>query len=262
MFHHSQRILFNGILLFISLRQAACMNVSIIGGQEVKKVKPWLVSIQAKDHHVCGGILIHQQWVLTAAHCKKKLDSCPSVTVLLGALSLRKSKNTQRIEVLEYHIPKTFNNKTKANDIMLLKLQEKVQLKEKTVKVKPIPKPVRTIIDGTKCQVSGWGTTNVEILEASDVLREVEVSVVNRDLCNCYYNNNPVITEDMICAGNKQQRKDACWGDSGGPLECKNNIVGVVSGGNGCGDPKKPGVYTLLTKKHIFWINNVLKKSM
>ncbi|KAL7854158.1 hypothetical protein AOLI_G00210020 [Acnodon oligacanthus] len=247
-------------LLVIVLRVVAGTDVSIIGGKEAKKLKPWLVSIQLKQHHVCGGALIHEQWVLTAAHCKNFLKPIESVTVLLGALSLKNSKNTQRIKVQSYEIPQKFRVETKENDIMLLKLQEKVHLNGKTVKVILLPKAGKDIQAGTKCQVSGWGTTSVEAVKSSDKLRELEVEVVCRDLCNCYYDNNPFITEDMLCAGNKEQKKDACWGDSGGPLICKKSMVGLVSGGNGCGDPKKPGVYTLLSKRHLFWIKTIIKK--
>ena len=48
-------------------------------------------------------------------------------------------------------------------------------------------------------------------------------------------------------------------GDSGGPLLCKKVLVGVVSGGTGCGDPKKPGVYTRLSDRHLRWIENMIE---
>lgn len=92
-----------------------------------------------------------------------------------------------------------------------LQLQDKVQLKKKIVEVRTIPKSGKDLLAGTKCVVSGWGTTQVEAPKYSATLQEVEVMVIDRELCNCYYNSNPNITDDMLCAGNKQGNKDACW---------------------------------------------------
>ncbi|KAK1788355.1 hypothetical protein P4O66_016801 [Electrophorus voltai] len=317
-----QLLFYNFILLFTTLQDTACMEVSIIGGKKVKKPKPWMVSIQLQNQHVCGGILIQDQWVLTAAHCKTLLRPPQSVSILLGALSLtKKSKNIQHIGVQSYHIPETFSRNSKKDDIMLVKaaidrqtslgrlmaslalfltivhrrnfalkgpgdksaeqmwvsfikcslvcsnlahtgdeLHKKPKLIKKRVEVKTIPILGKDVPAGTKCIVSGWGTTNKEVLKASKTLQEAEVTVVKRDLCKDFYREILVITDDMLCAGGIKAQRDACWGDSGGPLECNNDIVGVVSGGNGCGDPKKPGVYTLLSKRHVSWINSILKK--
>ncbi|KAI2645982.1 granzyme K-like protein [Labeo rohita] len=236
---------------FTFFKVAVCSEVSIIGGKDVKKPQPWMVSVQKDEVHVCGGILIQNQWVLTAAHCQKK--PIGSVTVLIGSLSL--SKGTQRVGILSYEYPKTFNVKTKEDDIMLIKLSKKVKSKPKK-----IPKKGQDIPPGTKCVVTGWGTTSSNDINPSDKLQMLELTVVDRDLCNCYYKNDPVITKDMMCAGSKQENKGICWGDSGGPLECKKNIVGVVSGTKECGNPKTPTVFTLLSPKHIHWINTILKK--
>ncbi|KAI5096487.1 granzyme K-like isoform X1 [Silurus meridionalis] len=243
----------------LRLRGVACSGSLIVGGHEVKKPKPWMVSVQVENMHICGGTLIQKQWVLTAAHCKLASKSKP-MTVLVGAHSLTKNKKAVRVKVESAYIPETFSVEKKIDDIMLLKLQNNVHLQKNKIQVKTIPKSGRKIQTGTKCEVMGWGTIQTDDLKPCDTLQELEVTVVDRELCNCFYNGKPNITEDMLCAKNKQGNKDACWGDSGGPLQCKKDIVGVVSGGNGCGNPKKPGVYTLLSKRHVLWINNKLKK--
>ncbi|XDV14626.1 hypothetical protein PO909_014848 [Leuciscus waleckii] len=240
-------------LAFTFFKKAACSEVSIIGGKDVKKLKPWMVSIQKDQIHVCGGILIQNQWVLTAAHCEQ--NPIKSVTVLIGSLSL--SKGSQRVGILSYEKPKTFNTRNKQDDIMLIKLNKKVKAKPQK-----IPKKVKDVLPGTKCVVRGWGITSFNAQEPSDKLQKLEVTVVDRDECNRFYKNDLVITKDMMCAGDEQGKRGACWGDSGGPLECKKNIVGLVSGSEGCGKPKKPTVYTFLSKRHIFWINSILKKQL
>ncbi|XDV38619.1 hypothetical protein PO909_007982 [Leuciscus waleckii] len=240
-------------LAFTFFKVAACSEVSIIGGKDVKKLQPWMVSIQKDQIHVCGGILIEKQWVLTAAYCEEK--PIKSVTVLIGSLSL--SKGSQRVGILSYEKPKTFNERTRQDDIMLIKLNKKVKAKPKK-----IPKKEKDVPSGTKCVVTGWGTTNLNVQEPSDKLQMLEVTVVGRDQCNRFYESDLVITKDMMCAGNKQEKRGTCWGDSGGPLECKKNMVGLVSGSRGCGNPKKPTVYTFLSKRHISWINSILKKQL
>jgi len=68
------------------------------------------------------------------------------------------------------------------------------------------PKP------GTICTVAGWGKTHNHLRKLSDTLREVNVTVISRKICNDkkHYKNNPVITDNMICAGAKNGGKDSC----------------------------------------------------
>lgn len=221
---------------------------------------PWMVSLQRSGKHVCGGVLIKEQWVLTAAHCKSAFGQCTAVEAVLGAHSLQKDRDAERLGVQECIESRTYNENTKADDIMLIKLKKKVKAKSKKIRVKDLPKSGKDVSVGTSCQVTGWGVTKEKAMVTSDTLQGVEVKIEDRDLCSCYYNSNPVITQDMLCAGNKKAKADACWGDSGGPLLCKKLLVGVVSGGRGCGDPKKPGVYTRLSDRHLSWIKNTIKR--
>nr|XP_015195711.1 PREDICTED: granzyme K-like isoform X1 [Lepisosteus oculatus] len=257
MFTWSQFVL--DVLYVSAISLATGSGSEIVGGREVKAhSSPWMVSIQVSEKHVCGGTLIKSQWVLTAAHCELTFNG--TITALLGAHSLsKKEKYKQRLEIEKCFKHPDFDKKTKLNDIMLMKLKKKV--KGKKISTKSLPKSKKDIKNGKQCTVRGWGTKNEKIVKISDTLQVADVIIVDRALCNRYYKGNPIITENMLCAGNKKEKEDACQGDSGGPLLCSNDFVGIVSGGGGCGNPEKPGVYTRLSKKYLSWIAAIMKQN-
>ncbi|KAL0979895.1 hypothetical protein UPYG_G00191240 [Umbra pygmaea] len=247
------------ILLFVYCGDC----VEIIGGQEVKPHSlPYMALLENKNgSKVCGGILIHQQWVLTAAHC------ATISRVLLGVHSIKQQEtDTRQIRKVKRQVSHaSYNPKAINNDVMLLKLDKKVKTTE-AVKVLKVPgagkKPVNDVPAGTVCSVSGWGHTRNNGKVMSDVLRYANVTVIDRQKCNSaeYYNMNPIITNNMLCAGSVEKtRQDSCQGDSGGPLVCKGVLQGVVSYGTKCGIKKRPGVYTLVSK-YRDWINETMRK--
>uniref|UniRef100_A0A452TGS7 Granzyme K n=1 Tax=Ursus maritimus TaxID=29073 RepID=A0A452TGS7_URSMA len=182
--------------------------------------------------------------------------------VILGAHSLSKNEASKQTFEIEKFIPfSRLISHRKLNDIMLIKLHTAATLDKHVQLLHPSSK--NDIRAGTKCQVTGWGATDPQFLMMSDTLREVTVTVINRKLCNSpsYYNHNPIITEDMICAGDARGQKDSCQGDSGGPLVCKGAFYALVSAGRRCGDAKKPGIYTLITRKYWAWIKSQLAPS-
>ncbi|XP_021093148.1 prostasin isoform X6 [Heterocephalus glaber] len=119
--------------------------------------------------------------------------------------------------------------------------------------------------NGLKCTVTGWGHVAPSVsLSAPKVLQQLEVPLISRETCNCLYNTSPrpeephTIRQDMVCAGYVAGGKDACQGDSGGPLSCPVEgvwyLAGIVSWGDACGAPSRPGVYTL-TSSYASWIH-------
>ncbi|XP_070267504.1 granzyme K [Myotis yumanensis] len=240
----------------------ACSSEEVIGGREVAPhSRPFMASLQYHGEHVCGGVLIHPQWVLTAAHCHHRFARGQSSHVVLGAHSLSKDEASKQTFGVTKLIPFSgFTSDPESHDIMLVKLHAPAKLSKQVQLLQPRPRD--DLRAGTKCRVTGWGATDPEVLSPSDTLREVTVTVIGRKLCNSpsYYNHQPVITKGLVCAGDAQGQKDSCQGDSGGPLVCGGAFSGLVSGGLKCGDAKKPGVYTLLTRKVQAWIRRKLPR--
>ncbi|KAM6392004.1 granzyme A-like [Rhynochetos jubatus] len=234
--------------------------VDIIGGSEVAPhSRPFMALIQSENGRlICGGALIKKNWVLTAAHC-----TVEGGKVILGAHSQKAREREKQVFMITRAIRYPgYHCKSKEKDIMLLKLDREAILTT-AVQIIHLPTSVNDPIPGTTCAIAGWGQTDKDIPRfTSDTLREVNVTVISRQICNDkeHYNNNPVLTENMICAGDKKGEKDSCFGDSGGPLRCNNVMTGITAFGKSkCAAPDGPGVYTRLTKPYIQWIRTTIQ---
>ncbi|XP_061762128.1 granzyme A-like [Nerophis ophidion] len=230
----------------------------IIGGKEVRPHSLPYMALLEKKAPLCGGVLIDLMWVLTAAHCTG------IERVLLGVHDRTKTNKDpcQKRKVNGQFPHPCYDKSSRVNDLMLLKLDGAVK-PTKAVNVLRLPKSDKDPLAGSSCMVAGWGWTSNIVRKMSNVLMSVNVTVVDRVKCNSskYYNFNPIITKDMICAGSDGKKEaDTCQGDSGGPLVCKGDLVGVTSfGPQKCG--QIPGVYSFLSAKQLLWIKDVMKKN-
>lgn len=225
----------------------------IVGGEEVQEGRyPYMVALMdCNDRQFCGGSLISEDWVLSAAHCKGV-----ATHVYIGRHDLSdETEEYESIEVdLEIKHPLYFEAFTE-KDYLLIKLKRPSAF----TPVK-LDSGTATLTHGTPVTVMGWGliipeTTFLPGVETS-VLREVEVNVVANTICFFSYG---FITPNMLCA--KKLGKDSCQGDSGGPLIIKGDSadrdvqVGIVSFGSGCANPLFPGVYARVSNQ-IEWITS------
>uniref|UniRef100_V9L7A7 Prostasin-like protein n=1 Tax=Callorhinchus milii TaxID=7868 RepID=V9L7A7_CALMI len=230
----------------------------IVGGAPAQRGEwPWQVSIHEGSQHVCGGSLISASWVISAAHCFETTSS--DLTVFLGRHQQswpNRGEQARRIKQILTHY--AYRDAPEGDDIALVELLSPVQF---TDYIQPVCLPAATyrFACDRLCWVTGWGQVAQDVnLQSPGTLQELQVPLIGSRKCTELYNVGAspdvkpvVIKPSMLCAGYPQGIKDSCQGDSGGPLVCERNgtwvLAGIVSWGEGCARPNRPGVYTQVT---------------
>ncbi|XP_014239480.1 serine protease 33-like isoform X2 [Cimex lectularius] len=239
-------------------------SAKIVGGSSTPYgAYPWQVEIQAYntqkrgfDHH-CGGAVVGERLVLTAAHCITNLDRPESMRLVVGKHDLRgkdKHERVYRPERIVIH-PEFRRDGPHSNDIALIKVKATSETGIDFNKfVQPICLPESDIgpSEGEWCTVTGWGAQKPgDSKSLSSTLRAASVPLLPLSTCrqaDVYGGRLQSILDSMLCAGLLEGGVDACEGDSGGPLACQKQgrfvLAGVVSWGDGCAKKNRPGVYT------------------
>ncbi|XP_035453235.1 venom protease [Spodoptera frugiperda] len=228
----------------------------VLGARETNPREwPWMASVTPEGfEQYCGGVLITDRHVLTAAHCTRRWKA-EELFVRLGEYDMKRTNDsrTYNFKVSEIRQHEAFQIANYKNDIAILKLERPAVF---NTYVWPIclPPPNLQLTD-EPVTVIGWGTQWYGGPHSS-VLMEVTVPVWDHDKCVAAFTEN--IFNETLCAGGLEGGKDACQGDSGGPLMYQMpsgrwTTVGVVSWGLRCGEPDHPGLYTQVDK-YLGWI--------
>ncbi|KAB0796104.1 hypothetical protein PPYR_10165 [Photinus pyralis] len=235
---------------------------------------PWQVAILKKDPkesvYVCGGTLIDDLHIVTAAHCVRSYSPY-DLRVRLGEWDVNHDVEfypyvERDVSAVEVH--PEFYAGTLYNDLALLRMDKPVDL-GKNLHISPacLPHPHEDYT-GQRCWTTGWGKDAFgEFGKYQNILKEVDVPIMAFGQCQQRLQQTRLGYEfklhpGFICAGG-EEGKDACKGDGGGPMVCERGgtwrIVGVVSWGIGCGQPGVPGVYVNVAH-YLDWIRQTTQR--
>ncbi|XP_048833614.1 transmembrane protease serine 9-like [Brienomyrus brachyistius] len=252
----SVRLVLLSVLLPTLVHTDSSRGEIINGKKAVKNSLQYMASIQLDGKHYCGGFLISEKFILSAAHC----DKPGNISVILGTHNI-KSNQGIRVSVVKTYKPTDYKDAGSGNDIMLLQLSKPVKY-SKTIKHAAIPTTDNTIKANTACHVAGWGSVKMRG-EAADILQVAEIATIDVNECRkLWRNQRRELPAKIICAGGYKTKSGACQGDSGGPLVCNGMARGIVSFNfhKNCDYPNVPNVYTNVSK-FLPWIRKIIKNA-
>merc|ERR1719266_789076 len=231
----------------------------IVGGVEATEhAWPWQVALFIDNAWFCGGSIISENYIMTAAHCA---DGASYFDIMAGAHNVRASSEPHRVEITSYNgwTHPQWDHNTLANDIALIELPSPLSFND-YIKPSCMPMAGDTADVGETVTCTGWGKPSDSAGGISPVLRMVEDRpIISNSDCNAIYG---IVGDGVVCI-DTTGGKGTCNGDSGGPLNMKSSMksagekwkqVGVVSFGASAGcEVGYPAGFTR-TEYYLDWV--------
>ena len=238
-------------------------TTQVNGGREARPHSlPWHVSIQYLEQHICAGILIDDQHVLTAARCFQRGLIPITYSIVLGAHFLSNSTNRATIDRFIFH--SDYNDATSENDICLIRLSERIPTFSDRVRPACLARSIQQPHGSNPLLVAGWRIVpnNTWLVTKSNELRQTILTVM--DECPRVYKKYDF--QKQICAGTENSKRDLCQGDNGGGLFEKLMydkerwiLIGIVSYGCELAPQGYPGLYVRVSA-YYDWIQNTIEQ--
>jgi trypsin len=227
----------------------------IVGGSDAKEGSaPYQTSLQYRNKHFCGGVIIHQQFILTAGHCLTSLKA-RDVKISVGTNDLKNGSIYYQPD--KFIIHNRYFKPTYHNDIGIVRLTKSIEFNDK---VKLIEFTKTEIPDNSTLTLTGFGKLGAN-KTSSDKLQTLDLNVIGNIECTKEYmeyaNESVIIGAGHVCTFNKKT-EGACGGDSGSPLTLKDQLVALVNAGIPCA-VGFPDIHARVGYFHD-WIRSMIKR--